>query len=109
VESIEIRPTPSLRKGEDAYLYFRVFHGEGAQPAEDDAELAYVIYRDDREVRSGRHGNPLRLSGSGDAGFPVLLRLPTRELSRGSYRVVLRVSSSGLGRRAATEIELAID
>ena len=35
-QSIEIRPTPNLNRGEDAFLFFRVFPGEGATAAEDD-------------------------------------------------------------------------
>ena len=108
-QSVEIRPTPNLNRGEDAFLFFRVFPGEGATAAEDDTKLTYVISQGDRELSSGRHASSLQLSGFGDAGFPVLLRLPTSDLPRGSYRVVLRVASPSLGRRAATEIELTID
>ena len=108
-QSIEIRPTPNLNRGEDAFLFFRVFPGEGATAAEDDTKLTYVISQGDRELRSGRHASSLKLSEFGDAGFPVLLRLPTSDLPRGPYRVVLRVASPSLGRRAATEIELTID
>ena len=108
-QSLEIRPTPNLNRGEDAFLYFRVFPGEGATAAEDDTKLTYVISQGDQELRSGGHASSLKLSEFGDAGFPVLLRLPTSDLPRGSYRAVLRVASPSLGRRAATEIELTID
>ena len=107
-QSIEIRPTPNLNRGEDAFLYFRVFPGEGATTAENDTKLTYVISQEDRELKSGGHAASLKLSESGDAGFPVLLRLPTSDLPPGSYRAVLRVASPSLGRRAATEIELTI-
>ncbi len=107
-QSIEIRPTPNLSRGEDAFLYFRVFPGEGATAAENDTKLTYVISQDDRELRSGGHASSLKLTEAGDAGFPVLLRLPTSDLPRGSYRAVLRVASPSLGRRAASEIELTI-
>jgi hypothetical protein len=107
-QSIEIRPTPNLNRGEDAFLYFRVFPGEGATAAEDETKLTYVISQEDREVRTGRHATSLKLSEHGDDGFPVLLRLPTSDLPRGSYRAVLRVESPSLGRRATTEIELTI-
>ena len=107
-QSIEIRPTPNLNRGEDAFLYFRVFPSEGATTAEDDTKLTYVISKEDRELRTGGHASSLKLSEYGDAGFPVLLRLPTSDLPRGAYRAVLRVESPSLGRRAATEIELAI-
>lgn len=107
-QSIEIRPTPNLNRGEDAFLYFRVFPGEGATEAENDTKLTYAISQDDRELRRGGHASSLRLAESGDAGFPVLLRLPTSDLPPGSYRAVLRIASPSLGRRAATEIELTI-
>jgi hypothetical protein len=38
-----------------------------------------------------------------------VLRLPTSELPPGLYRVTLRISSSSLGRRASTEVDLTID
>ena len=107
--SIAVRPTPNLNRGEDAFLYFKVFPGEGAAASQDDTKLTYVISQEDRELRSGGHASSLKLSEFGEAGFPVLLRLPTSDLPRGSYRAVLRVSSPSLGRRAATEIELTID
>ena len=108
-QPIEIRPTPRLPRGEDAYLYFRIFQGEDAGSLGDDTELAYVIHRDGLEVASGAHTTPLRLSSADERGFPVVLRLPTSELPPGLYRVTLRISSSSLGRRASTEVDLTID
>jgi len=107
--AIEIRPTPSVQRGEDAYLYFRIFPGEDAGSSGDDTQLSYVISRDGQEVVTGSHASSLRLSSADETGFPVVLRLPTSGLLPGTYSVTLRIASSGLGRRASTETELVID
>jgi len=107
-QAIQIRPTPEVERGQDAYLYFRILPGEDAGSAGDDTRLSYVVTRDEEEVTAGEHPTSLRLSGGGESGFPVVLRLPTSGLPPGTYRVTLRIESSGLNRRASTEIELTI-
>ncbi|MGH9460873.1 MAG: VWA domain-containing protein, partial [Vicinamibacteria bacterium] len=107
-QAIEIRPTPGVQRGEDAYLYFRILPGEDAGSSGDDTQLSYVISRDGEEVITGSHASALRLSSADESGFPVVLRLPTSSLLPGTYAVTLRIESSSLGRRASTEIELAI-
>ena len=57
VKSIEVRPTPNLNRGEDVFLYFRVFPGEGATEAADDTKLTYVILQGERELQSGAHAS----------------------------------------------------
>ncbi len=108
-QAIEIRPTPSVQRGEDAYLYFRILPGEDADSSGDDARLSYVISRDGQEVVTGSHASSIRLSSADETGFPVILRLPTSGLLPGTYSVTLRIASSGLGRRASTQTEIAID
>ena len=107
-QAIEIRPIPEVQRGEDAYLYFRILPGEDAGSSGDDTQLSYVISRDGEEVITGSHASALRLSSADESGFPVVLRLPTSNLLPGTYAVTLRIESSSLGRRASTEIELAI-
>jgi VWFA-related protein len=106
---IALRPTATFRKGENALVFFRVFAGEDHTVTEDDTKLTYSIYREDREVVSREHPQALRLTGAGDEGAPVVMSLPTSDLPRGNYRVVLRISSPSLGRRASTEFELGIN
>ena len=108
-QPIEIRPTTSVQRGEDAYLYFRITRGEDASSSGDDTQLSYVISRDGQEIVTGSHGSTLRLSGADETGLPVVLRLPTSGLLPGTYNVTLRIASSSLGRRARTETEFAID
>jgi hypothetical protein len=107
-QAIEIRPTPGVPRGEDAYLYFRILPGEDAGSSGDDTQLSYAISRDGEEVITGSHASALRLSSADESGFPVVLRLPTSSLLPGTYAVTLRIESASLGRRASTEIELAI-
>ena len=108
-QPFEIRPTTSVQRGEDAYLYFRITRGEDASSSGDDTQLSYVISRDGQEIVSGSHASTLRLSGADETGLPVVLRLPTSGLLPGTYNVTLRIASSSLGQRARTETEFAID
>jgi hypothetical protein len=100
-----IRPTPSLQVGEDVFLHYRVFPGRRGEPSKN-IEIAYSIYREDVEVTSLKQPKPVDISKAEEKGFPVVAKLPTRELAPGTYRFVVRISDPDLGRRASGEIEL---
>jgi hypothetical protein len=104
--SIAIRPTSTLNRGEDAFLYFRVFPGK--EERSQNATVSYSIYRGDQQLRTLDQPDPLSLSESKEGGEPVIARLPTSELAPGRYRILVRITDPKLDRRATGEIELAI-
>jgi VWFA-related protein len=107
VEGPPIRPTPTLRMGENAFIYFRVFPGRRGEPSKS-VEIIYSVYREDEEIASLKQPEPADLTKSGEYGFPVIVRLPTGNLQPGIYRVVVRISDPNLGRRASGGIELTV-
>ena len=102
-----IRPTSSLRSGENLLVHFRVFPGTRSEPSRF-ARVLYVFYKDGQEL--GRHTHPevLDLSESPASGFPVLAELATGQLNPGAYRIEVQVLDSRLGRRATSELEITI-
>lgn len=107
-EQLAVRPMPTLNRGEDALLFFRIFPGEGTALSEEGTEIEFSIHRGQEEIRSLGSRQPPKLVGDGALGYPILIRVPTADLPAGRYRVELRVSNSKLGRRATGEIELSL-
>lgn len=104
---LPIRPTSTLRVGEDVFLHFRVYPGTRGEPSES-AEVIYSVYQEGREILSLKQPGELDLKKGKAFGFPVLARLPTSRLGPGTYRVVVEVADSKLARRTTGEIELTI-
>ncbi|MFQ5791054.1 MAG: hypothetical protein ACE5JI_11340, partial [Acidobacteriota bacterium] len=102
--ALHILPSASIRAGEDAFLFFRVFPGE--EPSRT-VRLVYAIYRGNEELTAVEHTESLRLTNDPE-GTPVLLQVPMSRLPRGPYRVELRLSDPRLGRRAFGEIEVSV-
>ncbi|MCI0410143.1 MAG: hypothetical protein L0191_16565, partial [Acidobacteria bacterium] len=105
-EGLALRPTPTLNRGEDAYLYFLILPGEGSELSEEGTAIAFTIYKGEQEIRSITTKEAPKLTGDGRNGYPILLRIPTADLSWGRHRIELSVTNSRLGRRATGEIEL---
>jgi VWFA-related protein len=100
-----LRPSTTLDRGEDSFLYFRVMPGE--EPLEAEAvKIVFSIYRGDEEIRTTESREPPRFTGDGERGHPIVLRVPTADLSAGRYRIVVRVEDARLRRRATSEIEV---
>ena len=104
--SVQIRPTSTVRRGEDLFLYFRAF--PGADEPSQSAKVNYTFYRGDQKLQSVDHPEVLRLSESNESGYPVIARLPTSQFTPGTYRIVVTLSDSRLGRRATGEFPMTI-
>lgn len=104
-DGLPLLPTPSVRRGGDAYLVFQVFSGK-RDPARR-ARVSYAVFDEKGEIFNGGRDEPLELSDS-PAGTPVILSIPTRSLDYGRYRIEVRVEDPDGGRRAASDIELRI-
>ena len=102
-----LRPTSTLRVGEDVLLHFRVFPGKRGEPSES-AQMVCSIYQGDREIQTLRQPDPLDLKKAQEGGLPVITRLKTGVLAPGTYRIVVWVSDPLLGRRATGEIGLTV-
>jgi VWFA-related protein len=102
-----IRPTSTLERGEDVYLHFRVFAGKRGGPSKS-AQVTYSILHDGEELQRLKQPNPIDLTKSYENGFPMVTRLPMRELAPGDYRIRVLIEDPRLGRRATSEIALSI-
>jgi hypothetical protein len=102
-----IRPTSTVRFGEDVFIHYRVFPGKKNSPSQT-VQVAYSIYKDDQEIKSFRQPQPLDLESNSDVGIPALAKLPTSQLAPGVYRIVVRVTDTELGRRASGEIFVTV-
>ncbi len=102
-----IRPTSTVRVGEDVFIHYRVFPGKTDTPSKN-VSVSYSIYRDDQELKSFEQPKPLDLTKATEFGIPALAKLPTSQLAPGLYRIVVRVTDSSLGRRATGEIMVTV-
>ena len=102
-----IRPTSTVRVGEDVFIHYRVFPGKRDTPSKN-VKVSYSIYRDDQEIKSFEQPKPLDLTEASEFGIPALAKLPTSQLAPGLYRIVVRVTDSSLGRRATGEIVVTV-
>ena len=102
-----LRPTTSLMRGENPFLFFRLTPGTGSIRT-DVARLSYRILQGQTQLYQEEHPHPLRLAGLGPAGLPVLLKILMSGYSPGLYRIELMATDERDGRRTFGEIELLI-
>jgi VWFA-related protein len=105
-DTVQIHPTSTISRGEDVFLFFRAFPGSG-EPSQT-ARINYTFYRGDQKLQSVDHPEVLALSESNESGYPVIARLPTGQFTPGSYRILVTLSDSRLGRRATGEILITV-
>ena len=104
---LPVRPSTTFSRGEDALLYFRIVPG-GERLSSEGTKIVFTIFRNDEEVKTVEPSQTPRFSGDAPTGYPILMRVPTADLAPGRYRVEVRVASSDVGKRAASEIEITI-